>query len=255
MAKGFKHGAGGGTPLNFKIVGNPQPEDPKENTIWLNTDVKTGRWFFGTSEPENPSEGMAWITTGISGFAEFNALKKNGITVCPMSAKQYIDGAWVDVTAQIYQGGEWVSWVVYYYKPGDTCDAITGGIYSEYSGNLYTDTHIQMWCGAQQTWCIRTQNMVDLTNISTLYLKMNNLRTNNADTYVKFCVTDKITTNVNDTFDASVRYDAGASETGTNPSLIMDVSNVTGEKYIYVFLQNALKYTESYVNIVEIRGE
>lgn len=46
MAKGFKHGAGGGNPLNFKVVGNPQPNNPKENTIWIDTDVPITGWQF-----------------------------------------------------------------------------------------------------------------------------------------------------------------------------------------------------------------
>ena len=58
MAKGFKHGAGGGgTALNFKVVGNPQPESAKGNTIWVNTDVPIGAWYFAATQPENLIEG------------------------------------------------------------------------------------------------------------------------------------------------------------------------------------------------------
>ena len=35
-------GGSGGAPLNFKVVGNPQPSNPKVNTIWVDTDVPIG---------------------------------------------------------------------------------------------------------------------------------------------------------------------------------------------------------------------
>ena len=98
---------GGGAALNFRVVGNPQPENPGENTIWVDTDTEITGWVFSATERESPHEGMVWIATGTSGPAEFNALKKNGITVCPLYAKQYVDGALVEKTAKIYQNDAW----------------------------------------------------------------------------------------------------------------------------------------------------
>ena len=128
MGTGFKHGAGGGNPLNFKVVGNPQPSNPKENTIWINTDDKITSYLFNATQPTNPTEGMAWIATDTSSSAEFNALKKNGIQVYPIYAKQYVSGAWVEKTAKTYQNGEWVDWwngELYDY--GNEFEFVTGG--------------------------------------------------------------------------------------------------------------------------------
>lgn len=108
---------GGGAGLNFKIVGNPQPEAPGENTIWVDTDSIT-KWAFSATEPENPEEGMVWISVGNSSPVAFNALKKNNITVYPIFAKQYVSGAWVDKTAKSYQDGAWKEWRVYLFKEG-----------------------------------------------------------------------------------------------------------------------------------------
>lgn len=105
-------GSVGGAALNFKVVGNPQPASPRENTIWLNTDVPIGAWYFSATQPENLNEGDVWFPVGTSSSVEFNALKKNGIQVYPQSAKQYVSGALVDVTAKSYQNGEWVNWVI-----------------------------------------------------------------------------------------------------------------------------------------------
>lgn len=114
MAKGFKHGAGGASALNFKIVGGAiQPGNPKENTIWVNTQTEISGWAFSATEPGSPVEGMVWILTGTSSKVEFNVLKKNCVQVYPISAKQYVSGAWVDVTAKSYQGSEWVDWIMW----------------------------------------------------------------------------------------------------------------------------------------------
>lgn len=100
----------GGDGLNFKVVGNPQPETTKENTIWVDTNTPVSGYSFSVDAPENPVEGHVWVMTGSGSFLEFNALKKNVIQVYPLSAKQYVSGAWVDKTAKIYQNGEWVEW-------------------------------------------------------------------------------------------------------------------------------------------------
>lgn len=110
MAKGFKAGAGGGAPLNFKVVGNPQPSNPKENTIWLNTDVPISKWHFDVNQPENMAEGEVWFSVGVSSETPFNALKKNNITVYPISAQQMVSGELKPVIAIVYQNGEWKSW-------------------------------------------------------------------------------------------------------------------------------------------------
>lgn len=231
MAKGFKHGAGGGTSLNFKVVGGTSaPSNPKENTIWVNTSNKITAWAFSADEPnmtknivkktyansyvsaysialyidaelvpnttytlsfdgaagnvyyvnENIAarrnvtvengrasvtfttistlsksdgtqfssskgmwvilknaqdqtsahifnnvqvekgsshdgnyvpyggiEGGVWFPTATSRSTEFNALKKNGIQVYPLSAKQYVGGSWVSKGVKIYQCGSW----------------------------------------------------------------------------------------------------------------------------------------------------
>lgn len=117
MAKGFKHGAGGSNPLNFKIVSYATEEEllaasPKENTIGIVTSDTITSWIFSDTEPTETIEGMVWISTGTSSPTTFNALKKNTLQVYPLSAKQYIGGAWVDKTAKSYQGGAWVDWIL-----------------------------------------------------------------------------------------------------------------------------------------------
>lgn len=114
----FNVSGGGGTALNFRVVGGTTaPSNPKENMIWVNTSTKITSYIFSATQPTG-SAGMVWISTGTSSSVEFNALKKNGIQVYPISAKQYVSGAWVDKTAKSYQGGKWVEWRIYLYNSG-----------------------------------------------------------------------------------------------------------------------------------------
>jgi hypothetical protein len=103
---------GGGASLNFNVKGYATEEllmaaTPKENTIGIITTTPITSWIFSATEPAEPVEGMAWIATGTSSTVEFGALKKNGIRVYPISAKQYVNGKWGAVNAYIYQGGVW----------------------------------------------------------------------------------------------------------------------------------------------------
>lgn len=100
--------------LNFKVVGGTAaPENPKENTNWAITDVPITGWALSFAEPSEPEEGMMWIVTGTSSKVAFNALKKNTLMVYPTTCKQFVNGAWNNVTAKSYIGGEWVDWLAY----------------------------------------------------------------------------------------------------------------------------------------------
>ena len=100
--------------LNFNLVGGvTQPADPKENTIWVNTDAPITGWALSFAEPSEPYEGMVWIVTGTSSKVAFNALKKNTLMVYPTTCKQFVNGAWNNVTAKSYIDGEWVDWLAY----------------------------------------------------------------------------------------------------------------------------------------------
>lgn len=170
---------GGSNPLNFKVVGNPQPENPKGNTIWVNTDVSITSWIFSANEPEAPAEGAIWILPGTAG-ASFNALKKNGIMIQPVGAKQYVSGAWVDLDAYLYNGAEWVQFStarLYLYNKGDTRNNITGGWgtsgYSHRSYSLRNPTFNSASVtiasnSATNAGAAGTLNAVDLTDIKSI---------------------------------------------------------------------------------------
>lgn len=181
-------GGGGGAALNFDVKAYATEEallaaTPKENTIGIITTNKITGWLFSATEPENPSEGMVWISTGTASTTEFNALKKNGIQVYPLSAKQYISGAWVDVTAMSYQGGEWHGWLPSnrLFWLGDYRNEITGGWAVSKMGNnsvgtmLKGDTTIGVSHSTSNSYChtaLYCNNKIDFTNIDTVYINV-----------------------------------------------------------------------------------
>lgn len=127
-------GGAGGAALNFKVVANPQPVSPAENTIWVDTD-RINNWYFSATQPENLQEWDMWFLVDADSAVSFNALKKNNITVYPISAKQYVSGALVVVTAKTYQSGEWVDWGR---LPGEYREVE----YIQATGSQYIDTGI-----------------------------------------------------------------------------------------------------------------
>ena len=106
-------GGSGGSELNFEVVGGTtQPENPKENTIWVNTDVEISSWVFSVTEPAEPEVGIVWFCISDFSPVEFNALKKNTLQVYPISAKQYVSNEWKDIPVLNYDGEEWKEWKV-----------------------------------------------------------------------------------------------------------------------------------------------
>ena len=183
MAKGFKCGSGGGVPLNFKVVGGTSaPSNPKENTIWINTDAEITSWVFSATQPETATEGMAWIYTGSVSPQGFNALKKNCIMIYPLATKQYVNGAWVEKVAKIYQNGVWADWWNgELYTAGNEWISITGSWYGKpwavssgagAASNATVeknDTYIKMSLNAtQKGGVLLTTKKIDLTDFSTL---------------------------------------------------------------------------------------
>ena len=115
-----------GVELNFDVVCNPQPSSPAENTIWVDTD-RINNYYFSATQPENMAEYDVWFRVGIFSDAEFNALKKNGIMVYPISAQQYVNGALVKKDFKIYLDGVWTEQRRMLYYRGDQCVDKTGG--------------------------------------------------------------------------------------------------------------------------------
>lgn len=188
-------GSGSGAGLNFKIVGGiTQPVSPSKNTIWVNTDIEIISWIFSATEPENPAEGMAWFSIATASTTKFNALKKNGIMVYPLSAKQYIGGAWATVTAMTYQGEQWVDWVLYLYNKGEQYIDENGNGWVA-SGDYYTDGETYLLAGRTSsagaytgTW---TSGLFDATNLNTVEVYVDKYSRGGPESFGKILILDE----------------------------------------------------------------
>lgn len=236
---------GGGGGLNFAIVGSTtQPSAPKENTIWINTDSKITGWVFSPEAPESPAEGLVWIKTGLFSAAAFNAMKKNGIYVYPITANQYISGAWVSVTAKSFIGGAWVDWWdgSTLYDSGDEIDQITGGWSAQAFkasndvGNLKAPTVTKntenmkvelagysggsYYCG-----CTMTGKSVDLTGFASLKINIT-------------AITSRVYLRIASAHSNGYTSEAQVQISATGESSV-DISGISGEKYIAIAIAQA----------------
>lgn len=118
---------------NYSVVGGlEQPANPTENMIWVQTETEEiGKVYFSGIEPSNCADNDIWISTSSnSSVVAFDSIRIGNDTmqtIYPISAKQYIGGAWVDKTAKSYQNGVWVDWTICLFADGNECDHITGG--------------------------------------------------------------------------------------------------------------------------------
>ena len=120
MSKGFIAGGSGANPLNFKVVGGlEEPTNPKDQTLWIKTDVKITGYYYTWVAPNAPEEGFVWINTWIKSPQAFNALKKNALMVYPNYCKQYIGGEWVSKEIFVSFGSEWISTTRYLLTAGN----------------------------------------------------------------------------------------------------------------------------------------
>lgn len=242
MAKGMKHGAGGPSILDFRVVGGTAvPTNPKENTIWVNTDTPITGYVFVAAEPNDPTEGMVWFSTGRSSAVEFNALKKNGIQVYPVSAKQYVSGAWVDVTARSHQGGTWADWNVYLYKNGVVCEDLTGTWFTEARTNKPAggitchpnvvknpDSISIRGLGGGQGGIYRATKQIDLTDANRLVLFGSAYNQYSDCDWANLYIWSAMGTYYTDNVVGTYRF----TGTSTDVEISIDVSNLNGSYYI-----------------------
>lgn len=227
--------------LNFQVVGGTtQPSSASENTIWVNTSTTITSWVFSATQPSNPIEGMVWLKIGTSSNIEFNALKENGLQVYPLSAQQYVSGAWVDKNVKSYQSGAWVDWILWLYYNGNQFENITGGwkvvnaaggtgsilddgLYINYSGSA--DLHVQHY----------TKNKIDLSKIKTLYAEFEITSSHSSSGVLTFGISNN-NTNTMLPYQGGVVASKGAAIGQTGKfTLKLDVSSQTSSQYVFIY--------------------
>ena len=247
MAKGFKHGSGGTDALNFKVVGGPgQPGNPKENTIWVNTETDISGWVLSPEEPVGPSGGLVWIYTGSSGVVNFNAIKKNGIQVYPIYAKQYISGAWVTKHLEVYQKGEWHKATITFFKNG----TIMGGYVTVGYVNIGTDTANVTVKDMVSSYVIH--GPISLHGYSQITMTYNYVSGNSSDQLYPtvFVARNKTISHGTD----AIVYSRNNFATGNNQKINLDIIGETDLDNVYVYygIDNTANVYDREIAITEV---
>lgn len=366
MAKGFKSGAGGGVPLNFRVIGGTSaPSNPKENDIWVNTESKITGFLFTSEVPnlydteltstkelsgqyikengdiasnssfavsgyvelprvtkyitvyhgtagsstmyhafydanknfissvfrENktltynvPSnahyvrlslctmstpdkltflatvddgsveEGTVLISTSSSGTVKFNALKKNGLVVFPVSATHYIGTDWVNKTAKIYQEGAWIDWEKWLYNNGAWSNgtALTKGTASGSPTVTYNTNSIKVICSSSNTLqYLYFPQMENLDGWSKVVLKFKSNAVYTASNQtVDYSAGVRLVVSTNTDHNGLVaqakQYNLSS---GTDYTLELDISNLTGRYYVHLLISRGDSTTSGSVNV------
>lgn len=198
-----------------------------------------------TANVNNAVPGDVWITADRpSNVRAFNALNDNGIQVYPLSAKQYVNGSWKNVSAQIWQNGKWVKCATFIYQGGKTVYGLTPKAIKNTSTSGTTATAPSMGVYATNFWALVKKGdnsggssgmvyfypKVDLSNATTLYVSGRYVSDNlAANPYVAAWSEIPSYQNENRPVMKSLCTAAGQ----TNEAVIaMDVSGLSGEYYV-----------------------
>ena len=222
-------GGGDGAGLNFTIVGGTvEPANPRENTIWVNTDTEITGWRFDTNEPAECYEGMVWIATGANSHVSFNALKKNTFMTYPTGCKQFVNGVLNNIAAKSYVDGAWVDWLTYLFTensgqlvPWTFKVSNAKGTVSEKDGSIvfeYTTVDNNYMAAG-------TEGAVDLSGKSWACFDLE-VRTNFTSGGGEFTIgvtSQQVNSEYNNTFVASEKPSADS----TRKTIKVDVSDIT----------------------------
>ena len=258
MGNCFLHGNGGSSGLNFRIVGGTSaPDNPKENTLWVNTDVKITSYSIGSANPNTAGNGGVHIYTKTSGAVSFNALKKNYMEIVPIKAQQLRNSEWVDVDVRLYKAGKWETFVVFLYDRGDQRADESGGWSKQnrsdggsyfghsvsfgseqisFSSTYAKDSH-------QANGSVETNSLVDLSQFSKLQLTYTKSSWGNDNVKAYF----GIGSSRNGTT-AEVKLSDSSAET----TAALEISGVNTSQYVYIRATSGTGDGSVTVNIREV---
>ena len=259
----------GGNILNFKVLGEiSEPTNPTENAIWVNTSTNIEHWIINGKEPTTRSDGTelhvgdVWIQTHNSnGLVSFNALKKNYIDIHLNGVYQWNGSEWLTKQAYCYQNGSFVliSEIItvdltMLMNGSDRCEYITGGWVGDYTGRSCAAAYDQNVCyswwssNGQSYWQnIGTANKIDVTNYNTITFYMAALG-GGTGTHSVYC---GLYNNKSDHYNTG-RVAGNTSTTYTadsngNFTITIDVSTLTGEYYLAMYMSTANKAISVYM--------
>lgn len=227
---------GGNAALNFKITGGTQqPVSPRENTIWVNTDISIPRWDISISRPEGSVAGQVWLVAGAESNISFNALKKNGITEKIVSAQQWNGTEWVDVAVKGYINGAWVDSDIYIFS---ATNGINRGTWAKSTDGILTVSEDMVLVSAKVSEYGRAvcSEGVDVTNLNKLIFNVNEYYRNDSEANSNFVGLHSQT-------DASIAQFTSSVTVTKTGEYVIDISGLSGVYYPKIQVQS--KYNSS----------
>ena len=244
----FNISGGGGQALNFRIVGGlARPSTPRENTIWIKTDVAIGEWFISPKAPGKPAGGMVWVKSGGSS-TKINALKKEEISIALSSAQQYIGGQWKNMEAYAYIGGKWVQFSNKKYVVFEAGKGLSAGL-TGFSNATYNSDKIvaknPLYAGPGNGDSVISKEKIDVTQYNTATFSGINCGfsgNGNANSSHISAFVGGASTTIGST------TTSGSATLASNKTITVDISNVTGPVEFGFKTYSSAAYAVSFKN-------
>lgn len=235
MGQAFLYGNSGGTSLNFNVVGGTtQPTSPKENTIWVKTNVPIPACELSEvhGSPSWPmAKGFVYVTIeggNNNGGKNFEVIKDKFVYVRAIGCIQNQDGTksgWKRMNAYIYNSGKWTQFAKefdgYLLKDGVwssyACpNGITGGFNLEHiTKETYNGVNVLKMTAQCEAF---TADAVDLSGYSNLNATIHAI---SGGTFTLGVATSTNSSAV-----------VASSESETTRTISIDIGGITGSRYI-----------------------
>lgn len=252
----FKQGGAG---LNFKIVGGTaQPASPKENTIWINTDLEITGWAFDTESPNYLSTGGIWLKTAQNGNAKMNIVKKNTIFVSFLYAFQWNGTAFVSKKAKLYANGKWVEMGAIFYADG--VQVVPWEVKRKSNGEaIFGNTHISLRATSNALdmgVTIGTVNPVNFNDIDSIVFNATTIsRTAEAPFTTTFVIADDLAYRRPNIAEFNNIARLNVTTANTKENFVIDTRNITGNHFIGIGIDTGMSYSKDPIYIYSCRGE
>lgn len=237
-----------GVELTFDVVGGTTtPTNPQENTIWVNTNVAITAYSFKATPP-GVAEGRVWIQTGNSSNVMFDALKTNWLFVYPISAKQYVGGAWVFKPAKIYQSGSWHDLGTYIVQNGVAKVDFSGNLRNRSDVMTVTSKTGYLDVVVQNSFNMgpATNQKMDVTNFSLLTLECDVVAIPN---HIAVVLASALNASTSDALMKNIVASKATTQTGRQ-IIECNIEGYSGEYYVAVHFYDTA--TQAYTRQVKI---
>ena len=252
----FKQGGAG---LNFKIVGGTtQPASPKENTIWINTDLEITGWAFDAESPNYLSTGGIWLKTALNGNAKMNIVKKNTIFVSFLYAFQWNGTAFVSKEAKLYSNGKWVEMGAIFYADG--VQIVPWEVKRNSNGEaIFGNTHISLRATSNTLdmgVTIGTVDPVNFNDIDSIVFNATTIsRTATAPFTTTFVIADDLAYRRPNIAEFNNIARLNVTTANTKENFVIDTRNITGNHFIGIGIDTGMSYSTDPIYIYSCRGE